>query len=359
MDIVVGDDGRAYALVQNLQTCIYGRVKHAIEVVRNAGAAEGGTQGLWGSLRGASSAPRALWKATGAQVAIKCIERRRYEAHVRQHTSADGSVQLNEDPIKEVAVMQYIAASGGAQHVLSLTACYATEETVYVVLPYCPHGDLFGIVERHGGLAERAAFVYMEQTVTGLERLHAMGLMHHDMSLENMMLDADRCAVVIDFGMAVKTRPRYAAAGNASSARSPHQSPNYRAVPLRPSNGWPCRCGKRLYMAPELYGEGDTQPPRQSFDAFAADVWACGIILFLLLTGMPPWDANTGPSPRDARYCYVRDGRLADLLRNWNINLSQHAPDLLQKLLTADPRRRITLPELRQHPWWRAMTAQR
>ena len=46
--------------------------------------------------------------------------------------------------------------------------------------------------------------------------------------------------------------------------------------------------------------------------------------------------------------------RLDELLRNWNISLSPHAPDLLQRLLTADPRSRLTLPQLKAHPWWQA-----
>ena len=101
-------------------------------------------------------------------------------------------------------------------------------------------------------------------------------------------------------------------------------------------------------MAPELF------EAKEPFDVFAADVWALGIILFLLLTGMPPWDAGSGPTTSDMRYVYVRDGRLDELLRNWNISLSPHAPDLLQRLLTADPRSRLTLPQLKAHPWWQA-----
>ena len=54
------------------------------------------------------------------------------------------------------------------------------------------------------------------------------------------------------------------------------------------------------------------------------------------------------------RYVYVRDGRLNELLSTWNITLSEHAPDLLQRLLTADPRNRLTLPQLKAHPWWLA-----
>mmetsp|Transcript_4594 Transcript_4594/g.13538 ORF Transcript_4594/g.13538 Transcript_4594/m.13538 type:complete len:467 (+) Transcript_4594:231-1631(+) len=335
--VLVTTDGRAYGLVRNLQTCIYGQVRHGVELE----PAEGGGGGLFSVMR------RPAWRATDRQVAVKCIERPKYQQHMQRHGG-----RLNEDPIKEVATMEFIARRGGAPHVLPLLGCYADADTVYVVLPFCPHGDLFGVVEAQGGLAERAAATYMGQIVAGLERLHALGLAHHDMSLENLMVDADRRAVVIDFGMAVKASPTFTRlAAGAPPPPAPGAGPPYFSVPLAPSRGWPCRCGKLLYMAPELF------QPSAPFDVFAPDLWALGIILFLLLTGMPPWDAATGPTPTDQRYVYVRDGRLAELLATWHIHLSPHAPDLLQRLLTADPARRMTLPELKAHPWWIANAA--
>ena len=62
---------------------------------------------------------------TERQVAVKCIERSKYEQHVARHRG-----QLNEDPIKEVAV--WIAGRGGCPYVLPLLATYADEQTVYV-----------------------------------------------------------------------------------------------------------------------------------------------------------------------------------------------------------------------------------
>ena len=103
--------------------------------------------------------------------------------------------------------MEYIASQGGAPYVLPLVATYGDDQAVYVILPFCPNGDLFGVVERHGALQEATAATYMGQLVRGLEGLHAMGLMHHDISLENTMVDAESRAIIIDFGMAVKAIP--------------------------------------------------------------------------------------------------------------------------------------------------------
>ena len=338
--VLATSDGRGYGLIKNLQTCIYGRVRHGVELERIAPEEQSG--GLFGGIQRTLGGQQPVqWRATERQVAVKCIERSKYEQHVARHRG-----QLNEDPIKEVAVMEYICSKGGAPYVLPLLATYADEQTVYVILPFCPNGDLFGVVERDGGLQEAMAATYMGQIVKGLEHLHDMGLAHHDMSLENLMVDDAKRAIIIDFGMAVKAAPTFTDFwGGGHDRLSAGRS--YRAVPLAPRRGWPGRCGKLLYMAPELFD------CRASFDVFAADVWALGIILFLLLTGMPPWDAATGPVATDLRFVYVRDGRLRDLLNTWNITLSEHAPDVLQRLLTADPRQRLTIPELKAHPWWR------
>ena len=311
-------DGRGYALVENLINCIYGRVMQGVELERIDGA-----DGI-------------SWRATERQVAVKCIVRREYERRIASQRG-----QLNEDPFKETAVMEYIASRGGAPYVLTLVTTYGDDQAVYVVLPFCPNGDLFGVVEQNGALQEATAATYMGQLVKGLEGLHAMGLMHHDISLENTLVDAHSRAIIIDFGMAVKAIPTAT-----DFFDGHHAGGSYHAVPLAERPRWPGRCGKFMYMAPELWYR------RGSFDVFAADVWALGVMLFMLLTGAPPWEPTWGPE--GAAYDYVRDGNLRGLLLQYGItHVSENAKDLLQRLLTADPRRRMTLPELRAHAWWR------
>lgn len=312
--LVVGDT-LAYGFVKNLQNCIYGKVVHAIEL-------------RWTPQDDA-------WRATGAQTAVKCIQRDRYDSHMARRRGV-----LNEDPIKEISVMQHTTAA--SPNVLRMLGSYLDDSAVYVVLPYLPHGDLYGVVEKYGALDERRAFTLFRNVLDGLESLHADGMAHHDLSLENVMLDSDNAAVIIDFGMAVKI-PVF----SPTAAETPRVP-----IPLRPSDAWPCRCGKLVYMAPELY------MPRESFDVFAADVWACGVILFIMLTGLPPWDTRVGPDPNDSRFALVRNGQLDRLLRHWDIRLQPDAVDILQRLLTANPAKRITIPRIKQHLWWRRLQNQ-
>lgn len=101
-------------------------------------------------------------------------------------------------------------------------------------------------------------------------------------------------------------------------------------------------CGKWIYMSPEIYRNGEP------FDGFAVDMWAAGVILFLMLTGFPPWERAC---PTDERFRYMTAGYLVQMLTEWEIGLSGDAMDLLQRMLFLDPKDRLCLEQVKAHPW--------
>ena len=101
-------------------------------------------------------------------------------------------------------------------------------------------------------------------------------------------------------------------------------------------------CGKHNYMSPEVFANTD------NFDGFAIDMWAAGVILYIMLTGFPPYDQA---SRTDQRFELIITGRLIEQLRNWDIFLSGEAGDLMQSMLQLDPRDRPTLAQVMAHPW--------
>jgi hypothetical protein len=101
-------------------------------------------------------------------------------------------------------------------------------------------------------------------------------------------------------------------------------------------------CGKLTYMSSEIYKNKD-------FYAAAVDIWALGVILFIMLTGIPPVET---PSEIDPRFRMVAEGRLFELMDLWRVDfLSAEARDLLFGLLQVDPRARLTMEEIRAHSW--------
>jgi serine/threonine protein kinase len=105
-------------------------------------------------------------------------------------------------------------------------------------------------------------------------------------------------------------------------------------------------CGKWIYMSPEIYKNDEP------FDGFAVDMWAAGVILFLMLTGFPPWERAC---MTDDRFKYMTAGYLVQMLTEWKVGLSSDAMDLLQRMLFLDPKDRLSLDQVKAHPWMMAM----
>lgn len=167
----------------------------------------------------------------------------------------------------------------------------------------------------------------------GLHHLQSLGICHRDLSLENVLVDTNNC-LIIDMGMCL---------------RIPYNDPERPGSVTDVTRGSMRRlmkpqgvCGKHNYMSPEIYANKD------AFDGFAIDLWAAGVILYIMLTGFPPYDQA---SRTDQRFDLIINGSLMRQLKSWGINLSEEAGDLLQSMLVLDPRERLTLAEVLAHPW--------
>lgn len=160
-----------------------------------------------------------------------------------------------------------------------------------------------------------------------------MGICHRDMSLENILVDEYKTSVVIDLGMCLKV-PYSSEDGTGLCDVS---AGTLRRL-IRPQ----IPCGKPNYISPEVLHSVDP------FDGFAIDLWATAVILFIMLVGLPPWEFAREEDPR---YRMVTRGALGDMLRSWDREVSPQATDLLQRMLHADPRRRLSLEEVKDHDW--------
>lgn len=213
--------------------------------------------------------------------------------------------------------------------------------------------------------------IHTFHSIQGLENLQKNGICHRDMSLENLLVHKDG-ALVIDMGMCLlvpycEEDPTSLAVsfdnmkmnggqngvqqqGSVVTAADNQQSlPSRISVCcglgrlgrrhlIRPQG----TCGKWIYMSPEIYRN------EEPFDGFAVDMWATGVILFLMLTGFPPWERAC---QTDERFHYMTAGYLVQMLTEWEIGLSSDGMDLLQRMLFLDPKDRLSLDQVRAHPW--------
>jgi len=300
--------GNVYLLVRTLRECIYGKVKHAIRIV---------------------DVGNGVYEYGREYVAIKVMFKRKIQELRGRH---------NEDPIKEIAAMQFLSTApegvegtkqgegesthqGGHPNVLPLLECVQDEDLVYCVMPYCG-AELFSFVEQQGAFLEDRARQYFREILCGTNYLHSRGVCHRDLSLENVLVSQNTC-IIIDMGMCL---------------RMPVDQTTGKHLLINPQG----QCGKRNYMSPEIFLN------KRPFSGEAIDFWACGIILFIMLTGVPPFETATEVDPR---FQMISSWRLSEMLSLWEINLSPEAVDLLSRMLRPNPQERLKYEEIMAHPW--------
>lgn len=194
-----------------------------------------------------------------------------------------------------------------------------------LVFDHCPHGELFDRVAS-GALAPQDAKRYFRQVATALAFVHAQDVAHRDVSLENVLLDAEGDCRLADFGLATL---------HGSSCTG--------------------RVGKAFYMAPEVFASsptpfGTSDEPGDAYNGLRADVWSLGVLLFILATGVPPFET---PSERDPRFRTVQAHGVRELLKRWQFDrgMAPELCDLLVSMLRIDPSERPTVAEVCAHSW--------
>jgi serine/threonine protein kinase len=167
-----------------------------------------------------------------------------------------------------------------------------------------------------------------------LDHYHKKGVAHQDISLDNLVLDERDRLVLVDPGL---------------SLRVPHSDPSNPDCVSDVSAGTSRRLmitqgqgGKLMYAAPEVVEK------KPAVDAYAVDLWAAGVVLFVMLVGLAPfkWAHSS-----DKRFAQISRGGLGDLVAALDIPLSPEAIDLLQGFYYKDPRQRWNLAEVMGHPW--------
>ncbi|KAL6066382.1 CBL-interacting serine/threonine-protein kinase 21 [Balamuthia mandrillaris] len=177
-----------------------------------------------------------------------------------------------------------------------------------LLMQFAEQGDLFEYVRKMGGLKEPEAWRLFKQLMEVVSHIHAQHVCHRDIKPENIFLDKEGNVLLGDFGLASKWSPFCAVAD--------------------------C-VGSLDYAAPEVLRQGTC------YKGPEVDMWSCGAVLFMMLTGRTPFYAA---SSLDV-FHNIQSGRFD------SAGLSPNAKDLIQKLLNPDPLRRATMYEVLNHPW--------
>ncbi|CAL4932023.1 unnamed protein product [Urochloa decumbens] len=236
--------------------------------------------------------------STGCQYACKSILKKKFV-----------NMQDIEDVRREIQIMHYLS---GQKNIVTIKDAYEDGEAVHIVMELCEGGELYHQITK-GNYSEQKAAELMRIIIGIIENCHSLGVMHRDLKPENFLLqdkDDDLSIKVIDFGLSVF---------------------------FKPGDVFTEVVGSPYYIAPEVlhkhYGP-------------EADIWTAGVILYVLLSGVPPFWADT----RRGVYDKVRDGHFDLESEKWH-GISDSAKDLIRKMLCPCPSERLKAHEVLKHPW--------
>ena len=230
------------------------------------------------------------------KVAIKIIEKRRLQ---------------EEDDIIRLKREFEMLTQFNNPNVISVSEIFESNNAYFTVMEFCEGGELFNYIVENKLLSEEKAAFFYYQLINGLEYIHSLGIVHRDLKPENLLLTSDHILKIIDFGLS-----NYYNKNNNKLLETP--------------------CGSPCYASPEmLSGDG--------YDGFKIDIWATGIILFAMLCGYLPFDHKDN----DKLFKKILQCKI-----NYPKNLSSDSKDLIKKILVPNPRKRISIPEIKEHPFY-------
>ncbi|KAI3434192.1 Protein kinase domain-containing protein [Psidium guajava] len=237
-------------------------------------------------------------RRSGELFAVKYIERgQKIDQHVQREI-------MNHRSLKHPNIIRF-------KEVL------LTPTHLAIVMEYAAGGELFERICSAGRFSEDEARFFYQQLISGVSYCHSIQICHRDLKLENTLLDGSPAPrlKICDFGY--------------SKSSVLHSQPK-------------STVGTPAYIAPEVFST-------KEYDGKIADVWSCGVTLYVMLVGAYPFEDPD--DPRNVRKTIQRILGVHYSIPNY-VRVSIECKHLLSRIFVANPEKRITMPEIKRHPWF-------
>jgi len=255
-------------------------------------------QGAFGEVR------RVIHKATGLLRAAKILRKDAIDAE--EHSKLITEIQI-------LTTLDH-------PNILRVYEMYEDKNKYYIVTEFLEGGELFDRIIANDHFSEKDAAVIMKQLLSAVAYCHKHNIVHRDLKPENLVYDAkkkDANLKVIDFGTAKTFK------NNQKMTET---------------------FGTAYYIAPEILSLNYTEK---------CDIWSCGVILYILLSGTPPF-----PGREDREILKkVKTGKYHFNDAVW-LNVSEDAKKFIRKMMEMDPNKRCNAQEALDDPWMKKTTGQ-
>ncbi|XP_019058887.1 PREDICTED: CBL-interacting serine/threonine-protein kinase 23 isoform X2 [Tarenaya hassleriana] len=235
---------------------------------------------------------------TGENVAIKIIDKEKVMKN-----------KMIAQIKREISTMKLIKHP----NVIRMYEVMASKTKIYFVLEFVTGGELFDKISSKGRLKEDEARKYFQQLINAVDYCHSRGVYHRDLKPENLLLDANGALKVSDFGLSAL----------------PQQ--------VREDGLLHTTCGTPNYVAPEVINN-------KGYDGAKADLWSCGVILFVLMAGYLPFEDPNLMS------LYKKIFKADFTCPPW---FSTSAKKLIKRILDPNPATRIKFAEVIENEWFK------
>ena len=239
-----------------------------------------------------------VYKPTGEEFAIKVLNKEKIKKKMK-------NLALRENEI--ITKLNHI-------NIVLVYCIIDTKEDYFIIMEYCKYGELFDYIVKYKRLSENESSNFFYQLINGVEYIHSQGIAHRDLKPENLLLTENKILKIIDFGLS-------------------HEFEEEEFLKTK--------CGSPSYAAPEIIS-------KPNYNGFKIDVWCCGIILYAMLCGYLPFDGDEETSNNNVKLfqnILQCEPELPDFL-------SDISKDLIMSILNPDPDKRITIAEIKNHPFY-------
>ncbi|CAD5163841.1 unnamed protein product [Musa acuminata subsp. malaccensis] len=234
---------------------------------------------------------------TGETFAVKILDRKRIL-----------SLKVDDQIKREIATLKLLKHP----NVVRLHEVSASKTKIYMVLEFVNGGELFDKILK-GKLSEEEGRRLFQQLIDAVSYCHDKGVYHRDLKPENVLVDAKGDIKISDFGLS--------------------------ALPQHLGNDGLLHttCGSPNYIAPEVLSN-------RGYDGSRSDIWSCGVILYVILTGFLPFD------DRNLAVLYQKISKGETEIPKW---LSPGAQNILKRILDPNPIMRINMAGIKADDWFK------